>query len=156
MRSDNTIDMMKNWLDLIDKADAAHSPKRREEYADCFVDALREIFSDERLIELCNGERDGRCIVLPCKRGDVCYESDAGHGIIKHVVTGYCAAEREIEYADGMHVVSAVTIETRATDDEGLSWPDHYTPEEWEQAPRTREAAEAALKNDSLNPPDWC
>jgi hypothetical protein len=104
-----------------------------------------ENIDSDRLEAICEAEKDGRCVVLFAKRGDVCFEVDEGHGVIKHVVTGYSAAEREIQYSDGVHVVSAITVETRATDDNGLEWPDHYTLEEWNEAPKTRESAEAAL-----------
>jgi len=30
----------------------------------------------DRLQEICNAERDGRCVVLPCKVGDVLYQID--------------------------------------------------------------------------------
>lgn len=33
--------------------------------------AITHGISDERLIEICNAERDGRCVVLPCKPSDV-------------------------------------------------------------------------------------
>jgi len=35
--------------------------------------AIPRGISDERLMEICNAERDGRCVVLPVKNGDKVY-----------------------------------------------------------------------------------
>lgn len=60
-------------LAQIDKANAEHSPSRRADYADALVDELRGIFTDDRLAEIAQAERDGRLVVLPCKVGDTVY-----------------------------------------------------------------------------------
>lgn len=46
--------------------------ERDMEYLDKWTrrSAIAHGISDERLIEICNAERDGRCVVLPCKAGD--------------------------------------------------------------------------------------
>lgn len=60
---------IKDWLKLIDKADSEHSPSRRADYADAFVDVLREIFDDDRLEQICSAERDGLLRIMHCKIG---------------------------------------------------------------------------------------
>lgn len=39
---------------------------------------VKKINTFDRLEEICNAERDGRCVVLPCKVGDTVYEPFAG------------------------------------------------------------------------------
>ena len=58
-----------DYLRMIDDADNAHSPWRRRDYADGFVDILRDIFTDDELIELAQAKAEGRLVVLPCKVG---------------------------------------------------------------------------------------
>ena len=91
-------------------------------------------------------ERDGLCVVLPCKRGDACFEIGSGHGITRHTVKGITVYSRG---ADGQRYLNdinnSIVIDTWAVGDDGCEWSDHYTPEEWEKAPKTRAEAEAAL-----------
>ena len=100
----------------------------------------------DRLETICAAEKDGRCVVLPCKRGDACFEIGSGHGIIRHTVKGITVYNRG---ADGQRYLNdinnSIVIDTWAVGDDGCEWPDHYTPEEWEKAPKTRAEAEAAL-----------
>lgn len=99
----------------------------------------------DRLEAICKAERDGRCILIPCKRGDVCYETDRAHGIIKHTVAGFYAFDREYVYSDGKHIIKGLQIDTWATDDQGCAWSDHYSEEEWKNRILTRAEAEAVL-----------
>lgn len=65
---------IKEWLSEIDKADNEHNPSRRADLADALVIELRGIFgTDDRLTEICQAERDGRLVILPCKVGDAVY-----------------------------------------------------------------------------------
>lgn len=44
----------------------------------------------DRLEEICNAERDGRCVVLPCKVGDTVYWADAdGDEALELPLMGY-------------------------------------------------------------------
>lgn len=61
-------------LSDIDTSERKHSVSRRMAYEGELVDTLMEIFTPDRPEELCNAERDGRCVVLPCKVGDTVYE----------------------------------------------------------------------------------
>ena len=103
----------------------------------------------DRLRELAEADRDGRCVILPCKVGDICYEVDPGHpGAIKHTVTGTTVYNRQ---ADGNRYmadfVNITVIDTWAVAEDGCEWADQYTAEEWADAPKTRTEAEAALKD---------
>lgn len=107
----------------------------------------------DRLRELAEADRDGRCVVLPCKVGDICYEVDPGHpGVIKHTVTGTTVYNRR---ADGNRYmtdfVNVITIETYAVAKDGCEWADQYTAEEWADAPKTRPEAEAALAKEDTS-----
>lgn len=44
-----------------------NEPQKRCEFADEFVDELRDVFTIDRIKEICQAERDGRLMVLPCK-----------------------------------------------------------------------------------------
>ena len=101
----------------------------------------------DRLRELAEADRDGRCVELPCKTGDICYENDPGHpGIIKHTVIGTTVYNRQ---ADGKRYmtdfVNVITIDTQAVAEDGCEWADQYMAEEWADAPKTRTEAEATL-----------
>ena len=37
----------------------------------------------DRLVEICNAERDGRCVVLPCRVGDSCYSESVINGRVR-------------------------------------------------------------------------
>jgi len=118
----------------------------RERNLSAMLEKYQAIGNYDRLKELSEADKDERCVVVPCKRGDICYEVDAGHGVIKHRVTGYYTAEQEVEFSDGMHIVKGITINTLAIDDNGMEWPDHYDEEEWGNRLLTREDAETELE----------
>jgi hypothetical protein len=73
-----------------------NEPQKRCEFADEFVDELRDVFTIDRLQEICNAERDGRCVILPCKVGDTVYHDSGGFGILDYVVEGYAWNETGI------------------------------------------------------------
>ena len=107
----------------------------------------------DRLREICAAEKGGRCVVLPCKEGDICYEVDPGHpGAIKHTVTGTTVYNRQ---ADGNRYmadfVNITVIDTWAVAEDGCEWADQYTVAEWADAPKTRAEAEAAMKEAAPN-----
>lgn len=92
--------------------------------------AIEDILGDEydidHLRELVEAEREGQ--LSPVKPGDVLYEIDPGHGIVKHSISevGWYA------HSD-------------AVDDVGKSWWDHWGPQDIGTAYKTRAGAEAAL-----------
>ena len=67
-------ELIAEYLKQIDLAENEHSPWRRRDYADGLVDILRDIFTDDELIELAQAKAEGRLVVLPCKVGDTVYE----------------------------------------------------------------------------------
>ncbi len=67
--------------------------------------------------------QDKRLIPVPAP-GDVLYEADPEHGVVKHTVTD-------------VHWVANTT----AVDDDGKTWADYYTDEDIGMAQPTREAA---------------
>lgn len=96
------------------------------------VDAAAEIteidgVTIDLLKALAEHYKEGRLLVAP-RPGDVLYEADGEHGVVKHTVTD-------------VHWVA----NTSAVDDNGMAWADYYTEEDIKTAHQTREAAEIAL-----------
>lgn len=71
---------IKETLELIDKYQ--RDPNRRADWSDVFVEELREIFTDDRLREICEAEREGRCEILPFPVGTKLYYGETD-GILK-------------------------------------------------------------------------
>lgn len=68
---------MRTIEEILKEIDKYHNnPYKRNAISDGLVDEIRDIFGDDRLTEICDAERDGRCVVLPCKVGDVLYQID--------------------------------------------------------------------------------
>ena len=151
-RSRNTAQcIMDSWERLAAYEDTGLEPEEIKQM--CALARLNSnIFDNDfgnHIAELIVAEQDGRCVVLPCKTGDICYEIDPGHhGIIKHTVIGTTVYNRQ---ADGKRYmtdfVNVITIDTQAVAEDGCEWADQYTAEEWADAPKTRTEAEAALKD---------
>ena len=103
---------------------------------DDLVKAFREKMMEEygitgeRLLELAEADRDGRCWVLPFAPGTTIYEADGEHGVVKHSLE------------DSVHFV----IHSNALADDGSAWYDYWTDEDVDNAHITREDAEAALE----------
>lgn len=76
--------------------------------------------------------KEGRLVPVPAP-GDVLYETDPEHGVVKHTVTD-------------VHWVA----NTSAVDDNGKEWADYYTDEDIQTAHPNREAAEAAQAAGSI------
>lgn len=76
--------------------------------------------------------KEGRLIPVPAP-GDVLYETDPEHGVVKHTVTD-------------VHWVA----NTSAVDDNGTVWADYYTEEDIYTAHHTREAAAAVIAAGSI------
>ena len=91
----------------------------------------------DRLRELAEADRDGRCVVLPCKVGDTVYFADPSHP--SATIEGIKLSKGETEYCwvqyDNGPEVCELWDEGYFTDDEI-----------GETVFLTREAAEAALK----------
>lgn len=74
-------------------------------------------------------EQDGRLVVIPWAAGDVIYEADPAHGVVKHTFSG--------EPAWMMH--------SYAVDDAGNEWYDGWGSSDETPFYKTREEAEAEL-----------
>lgn len=74
-------ELIAEYLKQIDLAENEHRPWRRSDYADGLVDIMRDIFTDDELIELAQAKADGRLVVLPCKVGDTVYHRSGQHTI---------------------------------------------------------------------------
>ena len=89
----------------------------------------------DRLRELVEADRDGRCVVLPCHIGDPVF---MGTGRSK--ITGY-----EKDVCDGFYIGRNGVLQVKSKNDKG----NHGTYGViGETAELTKEAAEAALKGD--------
>lgn len=95
---------------------------------------ITEIPTD-RIREIVEADRNGRCWVLPFAPGTTIYEADGEHGVVKHLLE------------DSMHFV----IHSNAVADDGSTWYDYWTDEDVDNAHKTREEAEAALKGRCQN-----
>ena len=84
----------------------------------------------DHLLELKKAEQDGKLVVIPWAAGDVIYEADPAHGVVKHTFAG--------EPAWMMH--------SYAVDDAGNEWYDGWGSSDETPFYKTREEAEAALK----------
>lgn len=80
--------------------------------------------------DLLQAERDGKLVAIPWAAGDVIYEADPAHGVVKHTFAG--------EPAWMMH--------SYAVDDAGNEWYDGWGSSDETPFYKTREEAEAALK----------
>lgn len=72
----------------------------------------------DRLRELVEADRDGRCWVLPFAPGTTIYEADGEHGVVKHSLE------------DSVHFV----IHSNALADDGSAWYDYWTDEDVDNA----------------------
>ena len=84
----------------------------------------------DRLEKLAEAEQDGKLVVIPWAAGDVIYEADPAHGVVKHTFAG--------EPAWMMH--------SYAVDDAGNEWYDGWGSSDETPFYKTREEAEAVLK----------
>ena len=104
--------------------------------------AITHGISDERLIEICNAERDGRCVVLPCKVGDTVYLLNHHLGrIFENVVSSFSVGYG----SNNKNTINTVYI--------GKCGSKTFRKWKFQQIGKTvfldREAAEAALKGGS-------
>lgn len=153
--NDNLSNMMPEWLmDGIDSAEGivallytaawAYAELRHKlmRYEDTGLDpdvcAEYKKFEDEavskgvpfkRIVELMNAQQEGKLIVLPWAVGDVIYEVDPAHGVVKHT------------FAED----PAWMIHSYAEDDAGNVWYDGWGSSDETPFYKTREEAEAAL-----------
>lgn len=87
-RADGESGSMLTNADLLARAEAAEArAEKAEKERDAAVeDILGDDYDIDRLRELVQADRDGRCVVLPCKVGDVLYSAFPLCGINTHQV----------------------------------------------------------------------
>lgn len=93
------------------------------------IKSIEGIVPFDRLLELACADKAGRLVVLPWAAGDVIYEADPAHGVVKHTFAG--------EPAWMMH--------SYAVDDAGNEWYDGWGSSDETPFYKTREEAEAVL-----------
>lgn len=99
-------------------------------------DIIGDDYDLDRLRELVEADRDGRCVVLPCHIGDPVF---MGTGLVK--ITGY-----EEDICDGFYIARDGILQVKAQNYKG----NHGTYGViGKTAELTREAAEAALKGEA-------
>ena len=138
---DDLSNMMPEWLmDGIDSAEGivallytaawAYAELRHKlmRYEDTGL-TPEEIADFMKRWELKKAEQDGKLVVIPWAAGDVIYEADPAHGVVKHTFAG--------EPAWMMH--------SYAVDDAGNEWYDGWGSSDETPFYKTREEAEAAL-----------
>ncbi len=77
---------------MIDKNVSEMYDDELVEYLGNQLDEIKAVTANitlDRLQEICNAERDGRCVVLPCKVGDTVYHDSGGFGILEYVIDGF-------------------------------------------------------------------
>lgn len=83
----------------------------------------------DHLLELKKAEQDGKLVVIPWAVGDIIYEADPAHGVVKHT------------FAEN----PAWMMHSYAEDDAGNVWYDGWGSSDETPFYKTREEAEAAL-----------
>lgn len=102
------------------------------------LDILGDDYDLDRLRELVEADREGRCVVLPCKVGDLIFM-----GIGRSKITGY-----EEDICDGFYIGRNGVLQVKVQNYKG----NHGTYGVIGQtAELTREAADATLKGDRHN-----
>lgn len=122
-------DLMERWkLRSIEEADRIFQRVNALGGTDLMAQ-YRAIGSIDHIRDLLQVEQGGRLVVLPWAAGDVIYEADPAHGVVKHTFAG--------EPAWMMH--------SYAVDDAGNEWYDGWGSSDETPFYKTREEAEAAL-----------
>ena len=121
---------------------AANRPRKgrnmtdREKELTAMLEKYQAIGNYDRLRELAEADRDGRCVVLPCKVGDTVY--DTGYGRVLECVVSSVSLEidgNDLYFLCIKAVNYSETYETYSEEDFGKT------------VFLTREEAEAALKD---------
>ena len=93
------------------------------------IGGMLKKYGIDHILDVIQAEQDGRLMVLPWAAGDVIYEADQAHGVVKHTFAG--------EPAWMMH--------SYAVDDAGNEWYDGWGSSDETPFYKTREEAEAVL-----------
>ena len=93
-----------------------------------------------RLRELAEADKEGRCIIPPCKVGETVYFVNAKQ-ILEFVVVGYAVDETGISWVHSEHVDKIGNTNERTFSPDGFGKNTFFTHEEAEKALAEMEAA---------------
>lgn len=95
-----TIEEIKAAISAVEQLEGSGRYERVKTLNGELLQAITDGISPDRLQEICSAEREGRCVVLPCKVGDTVYLSDFKYNkIIERTV-----AHIEIDAVQIVHV----------------------------------------------------
>ena len=92
-----------------------------------------------RLVDLAEADKDGRCVVLPCKVGETVYFVNAKQ-ILEFTVVGYAVDETGISWVDSEHVDKIGNTNERTFSPDRFGKNTFLTREEAERAMQEIEA----------------
>lgn len=87
----------------------------------------------DRLRELAEADKDGRCVMLPCKVGDTVYFVNAKH-ILEFTVVGYAVSETGVSWVYSEHVDKIGNTNERTFSPDRFGKNTFFTREEAEKA----------------------
>lgn len=90
-----------------------------------------------RLVELAEADKDGRCVVLPCKVGETVYFVNAKQ-ILEFAVVGYAVDETGISWVHSEHVDKIGNTNERTFSPDRFGKNTFFTSEEAEKALEAR------------------
>ena len=112
----------------LDPEEIADFMKRWEQAVE--IGGMLKKYGIDHIWDIIQAEQDGRLVVLPWAVGDIIYEADPAHGVVKHT------------FAEN----PAWMMHSYAEDDAGNVWYDGWGSSDETPFYKTREEAEAALK----------
>ena len=133
------LDYYSEYIPLIDAAnrlaayeDTGLEPEEIKKHEAAYNECLTRTYGPfkQKISQWLQAEKDGKLVVIPWAAGDVIYEADPAHGVVKHTFAG--------EPAWMMH--------SYAVDDAGNEWYDGWGSSDETPFYKTREEAEAVLK----------
>ena len=98
---DVTSQAVTHWMPLPGAPEEIKAPFTEDAMINLAAQALG--VEPSRLRELAEADKDGRCVVLPCKVGDMVYFVNAKH-ILEFTVVGYAVDETGISWVYSEHV----------------------------------------------------
>lgn len=93
-----------------------------------------------RLVELAEADKDGRCVMLPCKVGETVYFVN-GKQILEFAVVGYAVDETGISWVHSEHVDKIGNTNERTFSPDRFGKNTFFTREEAEKALQEMEGA---------------
>lgn len=111
--------------------DTGMEPEEIKKHEAAYNECLTRTYGPfkQKISQWLQAEKEARLVVIPWAAGDVIYEADPAHGVVKHTFAG--------EPAWMMH--------SYAVDDAGNEWYDGWGSSDETPFYKTREGAEAAL-----------